>query len=160
MKRVKIGIMVVVAVLVIGACVLTVLLLPSFLAEGSAVPFQSMEVRFEDNDGVATIGSRAFRVAFEGQSFGNRSTGGNYVVDGRYGFRLFPGRDSTSGEANGVAYGYSPRRRLATFRYQGHELAYSHATKAVSIDGREYSTAEGQVRLLVKRNGAVERMDK
>src|SRR5262249_21080801 len=106
------------------------------------------------------IRSETFRVAFEGQSFGNRRAGGNYVVDGRYGFRLFPGPESSSGEANGVAYSYSQRRRLATFRYQGHEIEDSHATKTPTIDGREDSTAERPVRLVIKWNGAVERVDK
>jgi hypothetical protein len=160
MKRVKVGILVVVAVLAISAIALALLLLPSFIAELSAVPFQSMEVSFEDDEGIATIRSEVFRVAFEGQSFGDRRAGGNYVVDGRYGFRLFPGPESTGGEANGVAHNYSQRRRLATFRYQGHEIAYSHATKTLTIDGRDLSTAEGPVRLLIKRNGAVERLDK
>ncbi|HZZ78372.1 MAG TPA: hypothetical protein VFE62_07625 [Gemmataceae bacterium] len=160
MKRVKVGILVVAAVLAIGAIALAFLLLPSFISDQSAVPFQSMEVSFEDSDGVATIRTETFQVAFEGQSFGNRRAGGTYVVDGRYGFRLFPGPESTSGEANGVVHSYSQRRRLATFRYQGHKITYSHATKTLTIDGQEHSTAEGPVRLLIKRNGAVERMDK
>jgi hypothetical protein len=159
MKRVKVGITVVVAAVVV--CTLALLLLPSFIAEHSAVPFQSMEVSFQDDGGVATIRSDAFRVAFEGQSFGSSRRSGNYLVDGRYGFRLFAGPESARGDVGGgVAYEYSQRRRLLTFRYQGHEIAYSHALKQLTVDGREYSTAEGQVQLLLKGNGEAERVDK
>ena len=160
MKRFRIAVILVVAVIVVCVIALALLILPSFVAERSAVPFQSMEVSFEDDSGVATIRSDAFRVAFEGQSFGSSKRSGNYVVDGRYGFRLFAGPETVHGDiGGGVAYDYSQRRRLLTFRYQGHELTYSHALKQLIIDGREYSTAEGQVQLLLG-NGEVERVDK
>ena len=80
MKRVKVGIVVVAAVLAIGAIALGFLVMPSFTAECFAVPFQSMEVSFEDDVGVATIRSEAFRVAFEGQSFGRGCRQSRWMV--------------------------------------------------------------------------------
>jgi hypothetical protein len=53
MKRGKVGITVVVAA--VAVCTLALLLLPSFIAERSAVPFQSMEVSFQDDRDVATM---------------------------------------------------------------------------------------------------------
>jgi hypothetical protein len=52
------------------------------------------------------------------------------------------------------------RRRLFTLRYQGHKITYSHAMKKLTVDGQEYSTADGQVSLLVKENGKVEWVNK
>ena len=156
MKRFRVAMILVVAVIVVCVIALALLFLPSFVAERSAVPFQSMEVTFQDDGGVATIHCDAFRVAFEGQSFGTSKRSGDYLVDGRYGFRLLAGPESVGDVRAGVAYEYSQRRRLLTFRYQGHEIAYSRALKQLIVDGREYSTAHGQVQLLLKGNGDVE----
>src|SRR5262249_34451721 len=122
---------------------------------------QGTAVWFEDEGGVATIHSEAFRVALTGHSFGSHSRGGNYVVDGRYGSRLFSGPESDSVPVgDGVICDYSQRQRLCTFHYQGHVIAYSHALKKLTVDGREYSTADGQVHLLLKENGEVELVDR
>jgi len=160
-KRVRISLTVLVAAFVVCAIALALLFLPAFITERSAVPFQYKKVWIEDDGGVATIRSDAFRVAFEGQSFGSRRRSGDYVVDGRYGFRLFTGPESGGGDVGGgVAYDYSQRRRLLTFRYRGHEIAYSNALNKLTIDGWDYSTVEGQVRILIKGNGEVERVGK
>jgi hypothetical protein len=108
MKRVKVSIIVVVAALVVCVIALAVVALPSFIGDGSAVPFQSISVSFEEDGGIATINSDAFRIAFEGQSFGLTRRGGSYLVDGRYGFRLFSGHESGGGEVgDGISYSYS-----------------------------------------------------
>jgi hypothetical protein len=159
-RRLKLGITAVLALLVVGAIVLPPLLLPRLAAERSAVPFQYMWVSFEDEEGVATIRSEAFLMAFPGHVFGSPSRGGNYVVDGRYGFRLFGGPDSLSDQVGGgVTSTYSQRQRLLVFRYEGHEVAYSHALQKLTVDGHEYSTAGGPVHLRVKEGGEVERVD-
>lgn len=153
-RRLKVGIIVAVAVLAVCATIWSVFV----LADRAAVPFQYMWVWFEDEGNVATIRCDAFRVAFEGQSFGDRSRSGNYVVDGRYGPRLFGGPESRALQVgDGVAYEYSQRERVLRIRYQGHEVTYSHALKKVTIVGEQYSTADGQVQLVIKGNGKVVR---
>lgn len=150
-----------VAVLVICAIVLILLLASQLILDRLAVPFTHMWIYFEDEGGLATISSDAFRIAFAGHTFGSHSRSGNYIVDGRYAPRLFGGPDSVRSEVgDGVSYKYSQRRRLLTFQYQGHEIVYSHALKKLTVDGQEYSTTGGQVSLLVKESGEVGELDK
>src|SRR5437762_3184379 len=76
----------------------------------SPVPWQNMWIYFEDEDAVATIRSKAFRVAFAGHSFGSHRRSGNYVVDGRYGFGSNRSWDGEAG--GGVDWTYSQQERL------------------------------------------------
>jgi hypothetical protein len=71
---------------------------------------------------------------------------------------LFGGPESTRDEISGVSHEYSQRRRLLTFEYQGHKITYSHALNKLTVDGHDFSTADGQVRILIKANGEVERV--
>ena len=155
----KLWITVGVGVLVVGAITVTIFLWPQLTADTAAVPWQHMDMYFQDEDGVATIRCDAFGLSFAGHSFGMNKSSGRYIVDGRYAARLFGGPESTSlkGEDE-VDYEYSQRKRLVTLRYQGHEITYSHSLKKLTVDSREYSTADGQVNLLIKANGDVERI--
>jgi len=119
----------------------------------SAVPWQMIWIYLEDEDGIASIRSKAFCVAFAGRSFGSRRSSGEYAVDGRYGFGSNRSYDGQIGD--GVDWTYSQHERLATFRYQGHEIKYSHALNNLTVDHHEYSTERGQVRLLIKASGEV-----
>jgi hypothetical protein len=146
------GVLAVAALLFAGG-VAVLLLRPA--DDSGAVPFQHLWVDFTDEGGTATIRSDAFRVAFEGHSFGS-TKGGNYVVDGRYGWRLFHGPEGTNSDlGNGVRLSYSQRQRRFTMRYQGHEVVYSHAGQTITVDGREFSTAGRPARLQVGADGTM-----
>jgi hypothetical protein len=101
-------------VALLGAAGSVAVFLPRLADNLRAVPFQSMWVWFEDEAGVATIRSDAFRVTFPGHAFGT-TKGGNHVVDGRYAWRLFHGPDGAASDVgNGAHVIYSQRERLLT----------------------------------------------
>src|SRR5262245_16217262 len=109
----------------IAGSITAFLLLPTI--DSQSFPFEHMWVWFEDEGGVATIRSDSFQVAFEGHTFGSMKSG-NYVVDGRYPAKMFRGADNSILDVgNGVRTEYCQQERLFIMRYQGHEIAYSHA---------------------------------
>lgn len=120
----------------------------------TSLPFQTMRLSSMNQKGVATLQTDAYSVAFEGHAFGAVRVDNEIYVDGRYG-------TSSSWEPwawqhrIGVQMIYSQANRLFTIKYSGHQLDYSRHRQTLNVDGQEYSTADGPIHLLIKKNGEV-----
>ena len=107
------------------------------------------------NTGVSAIYTQAFDVTFEGHSSGSIRSD-DYQVDGR---PFMPGNwpepEWTGDLSDSFRTKYSPRKRLFSIRFKGHQLDYSHHLQTLTVKGKTYSTANGPVHLLIKKNGQV-----
>lgn len=127
---------------------------------GSAIPIQTMPIEFGDIGGVAAVTTPAFEILFEGESFNYRAFGGLFHIDGRYqnsGLRA-TWQPPHEYDGENVKRAYSPHYRATKFDVRGYRFEYSHPRRKLTVNGQEFSTAEGQVRLLMKKNGEVERL--
>jgi hypothetical protein len=127
----------------------------------TAIPFEKMHFLFRDENGEASIVSSTFVIAYEGHSDPRSVQGGGFYVDGRQAPNLWRAekvRPHTY-KRKGVTITYSPRRRLNEFDFHGHHAEYIHHQHKLTVNGHEFSTANGQVRLLIKPTGEVQRLD-
>lgn len=135
--------------------VLILLVYHHLATEHTEVPWKNLWFRFENEGGVATIRCVPFRIGFEGESWPTDRHAGNYLVDGRYPIGSSHSAITQEIGHTHLMYEYAPRKRLVTFRFQGHTIKYSDRLKTLNVDGQELSTANGQLTLLVKRNGEI-----
>ena len=147
MRRIKTG------ALVVALCI-AVFCVAHSLAE---VPSHKMWVSSGDRNGIAMLYTDRFSVSFEGHSLGSHKKSGLYEVDGRASGPRVPWADDTLEikQGDGVEYGYSANRRLFTLRFQGHKIEYSHHLDRLEVEGKEFSTADGPIDVLVKKNGQI-----
>ncbi|HEY1785590.1 MAG TPA: hypothetical protein VGG30_08580 [Pirellulales bacterium] len=125
--------------------------------EHTEVAWKYLWFWFENEADVATIRSVPFRVSFEGESWSTNRSAGNYLVDGRHPFGSSHAPITQEIDHTHLTYEYAPRKRLVIFRFHGHTIQYSDRRQTLTIDGQQLSTAAGQLQLLVKRDGQIER---
>jgi hypothetical protein len=142
-------------VLSAAGLVLILLIYHHLATEQTEVPWKNLWFWFENEGDVATIRCVPFRIGFEGESWSTDRSAGNYLVDGRYPFGSSHAPIAQEIGHTHLTYEYAPRKRLVTFRFQGHTIKYSDRLKTLTVDGQELSTAQGQLTLLVKRNGEI-----
>ena len=108
---------------------------------------------------MACIETPQFILQYEGQSLGPEiDTPPNVPVDGRNAridalWRTIV--SSCQHERPRPWFTYSQRDRTLTFEYANKRFVYSDPTRRLSVDGRAYSTANGPITLLVKRDGTI-----